>query len=152
MSTAQPPPVPPLLPPPRIPRGKDVHPPLQHLSLSFRLQRPTLPPSLGATGFKAFVSANLAQRNVRVSQRWVLKGIRPKQEGERGEDMKTWRCNTCVAGCKHLMPCLWRQTDRKRDTRGLRVVAYSLLCVRADCLITTTTQTQCGGGWSAAAT
>lgn len=40
------------------------------------------------------------------------------------------------------------ETDRKLDSRGLVVVVYSLLCVRADCLIRTTTQTQreLGGG------
>lgn len=117
------------------------------ISLSLLLQRPALPPSLGATGFRAFVSA---KRNVRVSQSWVLMGIRQKHEGQkvhrRGREGLQGACNTCATGCKRLMPRLWRQTDRKWDTRGLRLVAYSLLCVRADCMIRTTTQTQRVGG------
>lgn len=117
------------------------------ISLSLLLQRPALPPSLGATGFRAFVSA---KRNVRVSQSGVLMGIRQKHEGQevyrRGREGLQGVCNTCATGCKRLMPRLWRQTDRKWDTRGLRLVAFSLLCVRADCMIRTTTQTQRVGG------
>lgn len=77
-------------------------------------------------------------------------GIRQKHEGQkvhrRGREGLQGACNTCATGCKRLMPRLWRQTDRKWDTRGLRLVAYSLLCVRADCMIRTTTQTQRVGG------